>query len=284
MRPRSPSLEEEDDDDSLSPLPPRFPQSSTSILEEIGALEDCCRNGSSSVAPQASAAGSCSHVRVAVVGADDDDADYAPGLRATRDGEAVDRSVRTDAQAEEEADEEEAFLEAGGAEARPLEAIRGWEALREEIKEELKRMKNKNGRLTEINQLLILRNFVTLRLKGLGRMAASEHIADEWHEGEGVHFARQVRALARHFQLFEQLPIEKRGGDRGHSLLSDERVQAACRHVSDESQNRGGHTSTFPQGAQRTNLSHARHLPEKANIRAHCTSMVSEVGMAANDD
>ena len=91
-------------------------------------------------------------------------------------------------------------------------------------------MANKeHAALTQINQLIILRNFATLRIKGLGRMAASEQIAQQWHEGRGIHFARQIRALAHHYQRFEQLPPEKRGGDGGHSLLNDERVQTAAR-------------------------------------------------------
>ncbi|KZT63123.1 hypothetical protein DAEQUDRAFT_680923 [Daedalea quercina L-15889] len=107
--------------------------------------------------------------------------------------------------------------------------IRGWYDLREQIKADLARSKKKNVILTEINQLLILRNFATLRLKGFERIPASQEIARQWHEGEGVHFARRIRQLACHYQLFEQLPIEKRGGDRGHSLLNDEHVQAAAR-------------------------------------------------------
>ena len=80
-----------------------------------------------------------------------------------------------------------------------------------------------------MNQLVILRNFATLHIKGLGHMAASEQIVQQWHEGHGVYFARQIRALACHYQRFEQLPPEKRGGDGGHSLLNDERVQTAAR-------------------------------------------------------
>jgi len=60
-------------------------------------------------------------------------------------------------------------------------------------------------------------------------MAASENIARQWKEGKGVYFARQIRVLARHYQLFEQLPAEKRGGDRGRSLLNNEQVQMASR-------------------------------------------------------
>ncbi|KZT63884.1 hypothetical protein DAEQUDRAFT_747689 [Daedalea quercina L-15889] len=102
----------------------------------------------------------------------------------------------------------------------------------EQIKADLTKMKKRHATLTEINQLLILRNLATLHLKGFQRIPASQEIARQWHEGEGVHLARRVRMLARHYQLFEQLPVEKRGGDRGHSLLNDERVQtAACQYL-----------------------------------------------------
>ncbi|KAI0357255.1 hypothetical protein OH77DRAFT_1422815 [Trametes cingulata] len=133
-----------------------------------------------------------------------------------------------DSDAEEDLDH--SCMEAAGADPKPKEDIRPWDALREQIKDDLSATRKQRATLTQINQLLILRNFATLRLKGYGRLAASQEIARQWHEGEGVHFARQVRALARHYQRFEQLPVERRGGDRGHSLLSDERVQAASRH------------------------------------------------------
>jgi hypothetical protein len=87
----------------------------------------------------------------------------------------------------------------------------------------------KNETPTHLNKLTILRNFAMLRIKGVRRIAASEEIARQFHEGTGRYFARQIRVLARHYQLFEQLPEEKRGGTGGRSLLKDERVQAAAR-------------------------------------------------------
>lgn len=83
--------------------------------------------------------------------------------------------------------------------------------------------------LTQINQLMILRNFATLRIKGLGHMAVSEQIAQQWHEGWGIHFAHQIWGLARLYQRCKQLPPEKRGGDGGHSPFNDKRVQRAAR-------------------------------------------------------
>ncbi|KAF8179309.1 hypothetical protein K438DRAFT_1769019 [Mycena galopus ATCC 62051] len=107
--------------------------------------------------------------------------------------------------------------------------IRDWNTLRDQIKQDLKK-KAKTLTLAQFNQLTIIRNFATLHLKGLSRLAASREIALQWHEGEGFHFARQVRALARHYQRFEQLPVEKRGGLRAsRSLLCDQTVKTAAR-------------------------------------------------------
>jgi hypothetical protein len=121
------------------------------------------------------------------------------------------------------------LLDAGGAEPKAIEEIQGWHELREQIKADLTLANKKKEMTGKITQLLVLRNFATLRIKGYGRMAASKDIARQWHEGSGAHFARRVRVLARHYQLFEQLPAEKRGGDHGRSLFNDEPVQAAAR-------------------------------------------------------
>ena len=83
--------------------------------------------------------------------------------------------------------------------------IQYWLTLRTQIKADLKK-EAKSLSLSQINQLLILRNFATLRLKGLGRVAASKEIALQWHdklEGSSDHFACRIRALARHYQIFE---------------------------------------------------------------------------------
>ena len=80
--------------------------------------------------------------------------------------------------------------------------------------------------LAAINQYMILSNFATLRLKGASQIGASEEIAQQWHDGTGKYFARRVRALARHYQIFEQLPVERRGGYKNaQSLLKDENVK-----------------------------------------------------------
>jgi hypothetical protein len=116
-----------------------------------------------------------------------------------------------------------------GVGPRPKVDVRDWKDLREQIKDDIVNAHKKRARLTTINQLLLLRNFSTLRIKGVGRMAASKEIARQWHEGEGTHFARRVRIVARHYQLFEQLPMQCAGGCRGSSVFNDERVQSGAR-------------------------------------------------------
>ena len=93
-------------------------------------------------------------------------------------------------------------VQGGGAE------ICGWDILRAQIEKDMKKSGNTIP-VSKVNQLIILRNFATLQLKGHGKIKASFQIAQQWHKGEGKHFACKVRALARHYQVFEQLPIEK---------------------------------------------------------------------------
>jgi hypothetical protein len=78
--------------------------------------------------------------------------------------------------------------------------IRGWQELHEQLKGDLRKANEQNATLTQINQLLILHNFATLHIKGHGRMDMSEQIAQQWHDGLGVHFAHQIRTLACHYQ------------------------------------------------------------------------------------
>ncbi|EAU92024.2 hypothetical protein CC1G_06011 [Coprinopsis cinerea okayama7 len=111
--------------------------------------------------------------------------------------------------------------------------IRPWDVLRERINKAMEPKQWKKLTQTHQNQYLILRAFATLRLRGIGRLEASQQIALQWSQdikGSGVSFARRVRALARHYQIWEQLPVEKRGGYRnGRSVLKDESVQQAAR-------------------------------------------------------
>lgn len=155
---------------------------------------------------------------------DDDDVPSASclGKRKEREGETAD-AERDDEEWEAELDES---LAPGTTE------IRGWLTLRAQIKEDLKK-KARSLPLSQINQLMILRNFATLRLKGLGRIVASKEIARQWHDkldGSSDHFARRIRALARHYQIFEQLPKERRGGFKNsRSILKNETVRNAAR-------------------------------------------------------
>jgi hypothetical protein len=73
-------------------------------------------------------------------------------------------------------------------------------------------------------------NFATLRIKGVRRIAASQEIAWQWHDGEGTHFACCVRILARHYQVFKQLPTQTMGGYHGYSIFNDERMQNAAQN------------------------------------------------------
>lgn len=107
--------------------------------------------------------------------------------------------------------------------------IRGWDELREQVKDDLAKGAKTGLPLSHVNQLMLIRSFATLHLKGLGCVEASLEISRQWHKGEGKHFARKVRALARHYQVFEQLPVEKhRGRANALSPLKDERLQLAA--------------------------------------------------------
>jgi hypothetical protein len=66
----------------------------------------------------------------------------------------------------------------------------------------------KNEAPTRLNKLMILQNFAMLHIKGVKCMAMSEEITRQFHEGVGGYFTRQIRILAHHYQLFEQLPEE----------------------------------------------------------------------------
>ncbi|KIK02078.1 hypothetical protein K443DRAFT_539523 [Laccaria amethystina LaAM-08-1] len=59
---------------------------------------------------------------------------------------------------------------------QPRSEIRSWGDLREQIKTDLKK-KHAHLPLSQINQLMILRNFTNLRMKGFGRIEASREIA-----------------------------------------------------------------------------------------------------------
>jgi hypothetical protein len=110
---------------------------------------------------------------------------------------------------------------------------RSIQELRDEIDKQYK-MCFKTLSCSEANQLIILRNFFTLQMKGYTRTEASKHIAEQWQDGVGTHFACQVCTLARHYQLVGKLLSENQGGAQsgtlycGTSLLMDQHVEARC--------------------------------------------------------
>ncbi|KAG1846010.1 hypothetical protein C8R48DRAFT_779746, partial [Suillus tomentosus] len=136
-----------------------------------------------------------------------------------------DESTEEAEDVDDETWEDKLMLSAGG----DIMRFRDWSEMRKNIKSDLKK-NSKSFSLAHINKLTILSNFATLCIKGCSRIQASIEIARQWHEGEGIHFARKVRALVRHYQIFAQLPMEKRGGKaNAHSWLHDEAVQARTR-------------------------------------------------------
>ncbi|KAF8885624.1 hypothetical protein BD779DRAFT_1673582 [Infundibulicybe gibba] len=153
-----------------------------------------------------------------------------PHTKRPRDDSDTDHSVESEPPEKQIEDEEPWEEEIHETLAARVE-VRNWNELRDQIKKDLGK-KHCSLPLSQINQLMILRNFATLRLKGFGRMAASQEIARQWHEkldGTSDHFACRIRALARHYQVFEQLPPEHRGGIKNaKSLLKDEAVKAAA--------------------------------------------------------
>jgi hypothetical protein len=153
-----------------------------------------------------------------------DDGANIPGLSQADDSDEKQEEGGEDSEWEIEAEVCESIT---ASDAKP--DIRTWDILRDEIKKDLRR-KGNTLPLSNTNQLLILRNFATLRLKGFGIVKASCEIAQQWHEGTGTHFARRVRTLAKHYQLFEQLPDERRGGvKKARTLLLDETLRSTAK-------------------------------------------------------
>lgn len=114
----------------------------------------------------------------------------------------------------------------------PMGDIRGWDVLPDQINDDLRKKSNSLAK-SHINQLLILRGFAALWIRGVGKMKASEQVALQWQDdigGSALGFARRIRALARHYQLYEQLPLERRGGYKNaRSILKDESVRNVAR-------------------------------------------------------
>jgi hypothetical protein len=101
------------------------------------------------------------------------------------------------------------MLDTTGSEPKAKDEVRGWIELREQIKDNQWQGHRQNKSLTHMNQLTIVRNFAILCIKGMQCMAVSEVITQQWHDGTGIYFACWIQFLARHYQLFEQLPAER---------------------------------------------------------------------------
>ncbi|KAF9510731.1 hypothetical protein BS47DRAFT_1364327 [Hydnum rufescens UP504] len=143
---------------------------------------------------------------------------------------AIKPTVEDSRDMEDDEDKEINELMQGHALCSPLE-LPDWPYLRNEIDKVLdKEKKVCHLPYSQLNQYQLLHSFATLQIKGLGRIAASIHIALSQHKGEGAWFARRICALACHFEKYEQLPIECRGGrHKGSCHLDDEDVNRAAR-------------------------------------------------------
>jgi hypothetical protein len=82
------------------------------------------------------------------------------------------------------------LLDVVGPELKAKDEVHTWEELHKQIKDNLMKADGKNK--IYMNKLTILRNFMTLRIKGMGRIATSKDIARQWHKGTGVHFACRI--------------------------------------------------------------------------------------------
>ena len=94
---------------------------------------------------------------------------------------------------EEEKEEKEKdmdnFIDLGRFKLHTKDEIHRWKELQDQIKSDMNEGYKQHETLTHMNKLLILRNFVTLHIKGVKRIAASQEIVWQFYEGAGVHFA-----------------------------------------------------------------------------------------------
>ena len=120
------------------------------------------------------------------------------------------------------------MLGASGVDSTLKVEVRSWKELQEQLKDNLVDAHKKWATLTTINQLLLLCNFATLQIKGIGRISVGQQIAHQWHDGKGAHFACCVHVLAHHYQGLEQLPTWMAGGYWGCSIIINEWVQNAA--------------------------------------------------------
>jgi hypothetical protein len=138
-------------------------------------------------------------------GSDGEQADDTASLNDQLVGPQDDNTISLEGK-EEDTD---LLLNAMGAGPKAKDDVRSWEELHEQIKDDQRQGHREHAPHSHMNKLTILRNFATLRIKGKARIAASEEIARQFHKGAGMHFARKIRFIARHYQLFEQLPDEE---------------------------------------------------------------------------
>lgn len=109
----------------------------------------------------------------------------------------------------------------------PQMEIRPWDVLQKQIS---KSLKDRTLPRSRVNQFTVLGYFANLRMKGHSRTEASRLIALVCKGGEGEWFARCIRELARHYQIFEDLPTERRGGSQiGRSWIHHEGVRPRVR-------------------------------------------------------
>ncbi len=144
-------------------------------------------------------------------GSESDGDDYIAGSTCELDSTENSSVLGPEEEEEEEEEEEDMdnFIDLGGFELNAKDEICRWKELRDQIKSDMNEGHKRHETLTHMNKLFILRNFATLRIKGVKRIAASQEIVWQFHEGAGVHFTHWVQFLAQYYQLFEQVLQEK---------------------------------------------------------------------------
>ena len=93
---------------------------------------------------------------------------------------------------EGEEEDTDLLLDAMGAEPKAKDDVRSWEELHKQIKDDLWQGHREHAPHSHMNKLTVLRNFATLCIKGRARIAASKGVAQQFHKGAGVHFARKI--------------------------------------------------------------------------------------------
>ena len=123
------------------------------------------------------------------------------------DDQEEDKVVWSGSEAEQ--DDTDNFMEASRHELKLKEEVCLWSDLRDKIKADLEAAHKQKASLMQMKELLVLQNFTMLQMCGDGCIVASMQIARQMTDGVGTHFTHQIRFLACHYQLFEQLPLQK---------------------------------------------------------------------------